>query len=133
MRCLLLELSPNMTSERGSKYPNRPLIQYESIEALDLASFNNNINVKVLLELLEISRDVNDRPMLEDGQSYQDWENLDKEALTEKYRSVAKLLIAEERQNLRNIQMILFVFIAPLQDLEGVPKQVRLSLYCFEF
>ncbi|XP_075250418.1 son of sevenless homolog 1-like isoform X2 [Convolutriloba macropyga] len=85
---------------------------------------------KVLLELLEISRDVNDRPMLEDGQSYQDWENLDKEALTEKYRSVAKLLIAEERQNLRNIQMILFVFIAPLQDLEGVPKQKFEDIFC---
>ena len=80
----------------------------------------------MLLELLEISRDVNELPDLDDTQSYQDWTNLPKKELTEKYRRTAKLLVQEEKQNLRNIQMILCVFISPLESLEGVPKEVSL-------
>ena len=76
--------------------------------------------VQVLLDLFEISRDVNETiSQLNTGT-----ENLGPESKTLKYTNLVKMIIAEERQNVRNIQMIIYVFISPLEKLENVPKEV---------
>ena len=80
---------------------------------------------QVLLEVLEISRDVNERPVLDDAQLTSEIENLDKDAKTERYHHIVKHLKAEEQQNQRNIQMIIYVFISPLEKLENGPKEVN--------
>ena len=85
-----------------------------------LKQITSDISFQVLLDLFEISRDVNETiSQLNTGT-----ENLGPESKTLKYTNLVKMIIAEERQNVRNIQMIIYVFISPLEKLENVPKEV---------